>query len=132
MSYDAERSELEAVIEASGPVGVPVSYDAQRFDAVAPSIEMTILSGNAFQASYGAPGSNLVRYVGIVVFKIRTVGGAGSITARGYAETIKTAYINNTLATVKCGIPYLQNTLQEAPFYSLNVIVPFTRDAFEA
>jgi hypothetical protein len=131
MSFDAERSEIEARWIAAS-IGLTLGYDGQGYDAAVNTVRLSIQSGEARQVSFGSPGTNLVRYVGVAFFEIYTAGGAGSVAARGYAETIKTAFINQTLSTVKCGIPYILSSRDDPPFYRVVLAVPFTRDAYEA
>ena len=132
MTLNAAAIELEAIIKASGPVNVPIIYHGQRGTRVSPSIEMKIIHGRAQQMSLGDPGNNLVRYVGIAAFSIFTEGGKGDVEANGYADTIMTAYRNLTLATVRTQIPYPVARPDDGTFESMDVFVPFYRDAFEA
>ncbi len=124
--------ELEAIIIASPPAGVTVKFGDHRNSRTAPSTEMVILDAQNQQMSIGAPGSNLVRYVGVVPFSIFTAGGGGSVEANGYADTIMDLYRNQVLTTVHTKIPYPARREQDGIFFSMNVIVPYHRDAFEA
>lgn len=135
MSADALNTaakELEALILASGPAGVSVKFGDHRNSRTSPSIEMVIINGAAKQMSIGAPGSNLVRYVGIAIFSIFTDGGDGDVEANGYADTIMDVYRSQVLATVRTKIPYPVARPQDGKFFSMDVLVPYHRDAFEA
>ena len=132
MTLAAANKSLEGPILDSGPANVPVGLPDHEFDVVAPSIQMYIRDGVADIASLGAPASNLVRYTGVVIFTIFTEGGKGRAEAAGYAETIKTAYLNKQLGEVVTKAPYPQDREQDGNFYSMNVVVPFHRDTYEA
>lgn len=135
MSADALNTaakELEALIIAACPARVDVKFGDHKNSRTSPSIEMIIRNGQAKQMSIGAPGSNLIRYVGIVIFSIFTEGGKGDAEANGIADTIMDVYRNQDLTTVHTKIPYPVARKQDDKFFSMDVFVPYHRDAYEA
>lgn len=131
-ALNTTAKELEAIIIASGPVGVEVKFGDHRNSRTSPSVEMVIRNGRSQQKSIGAPGSNLVRYVGIAIFSIFTEGGKGDVESNDYVDTIMDIYRNQVLTTVHTKIPYPVARKQDGKFFSIDVFVPYHRDAFEA
>ena len=131
-ALNTAAKELEALIIVACPPMVSIKFGDHRNTRTSPSIEMVIRNGQAKQMSVGAPGSNLVRYVGIVIFSIFTEGGKGDAEANGIADTIMDVYRNQVLATVHTKIPYPVARKQEGKFFSMDVFVPYHRDAYEA
>ena len=132
MSLAIERQEIEEHFKTEWTDATPVGYDGEQFDRVNNSIRITINSGQAYQASFGSPSNNISRHVGIITLEVITEGGKGSATARGYADTIMDIFRNKNLGSVKTRIPYISARRDEAPFYIINVVVPFVRDDFNA
>lgn len=140
MSIDLERQQIEAKYKANAIAGVEFAYDGFPLELIdpatglsnVPAIDLHIISGEAQQASIGAPNSNITRNTGIAMFTIYTEGGQGSVEANGLANQIMDLYRNEKLGTVWCKIPYPTQPDAEEPYYKLNVVVPYQRDEFNA
>lgn len=140
MSFDLERQQIEAHYKANAIAGVEFAYDGFDLNLInpisnvsnLPAISLTILTGEAVQASIGVPDSNISRNAGIAIFQIYTEGGKGSVEANGLLDQIADMYRNEKLGTIRCKIPYPRNPDPEEPYYKLNVVVPYERDEFNA
>lgn len=148
MSYDAERAAIEGWFASQWGSLTPIGFDGHFFKPVANSVRLTIQSGDVRQASFGNPGSNKARHVGIVQVEIYVQGGQGSNQWRGYAETIQDIFLNKSLAAngteattsadvlVTFGrdgqLPYIASKLEEAPLYRVTVNAPFWREESKA
>ncbi len=136
MSLDDERKEIEGIYAASPIAGVAFGYAGHAFElqdaTVGPSIQLTIQSGDSFQAGLGSPGTNLTRTAGIAFFKIWTEGGNGIAEGNGHAETIMCLYRNKHPNNIKFGIPHLVPIENEEPHTIHLVSVPYRRDDFNA
>lgn len=142
MSYQTERQAIEAYIAANW-VATPIGYDRQEFTPVAPSIRLTIQSGEAFQRSFAKPGSNRVEHVGVLQINIFVDGGEGSQEFRGYVETLQGLLKNKKLASdgtdpatssdvfvvfsTRGQIPYLASVQDMPPFTMATLNAPFSR-----
>jgi len=111
-----------------------IGFDAHKFTPPVggESIELEIASGGAEQISFGDPGNNGERNVGLIIARIRVPGGQGSNRIREIADRFKGIFINAEIGSVKCRIPYVQTQIADAPFLGWSMAVPFTRDTFTA
>lgn len=138
MSLDAERAAIEGRFKQHWTAGSPpalrteVGWDGQTFEPpkTAASVQLTIIGGDSFNASMGSPGSNLVRYVGVLHLRIRVPGGKGSAAAKRLADLIRPIFTNwrsggLTFGTMDVGAPD-----DSTPFYTLPVRFAFERDEF--
>lgn len=134
MPIDTARQEIETHLRSRKPDGFSVGYDEHNFTATTNSLRIAMRDGEAFQASFGSPGSNIARTVGLAIITIYTEAGKGSSVARGHADTLRSAFINKNLGSVKCGIPYAQNAASEknTNLFALNLIIPYQQDTFDA
>jgi hypothetical protein len=132
MSFAAERATIESHFATAWGTRTPVGFDGHAFTAVKNSVRLTILDGEARQASIGAPGANVARYAGVVAIQIYTEGGKGTATSRVYEDHVSDAFRNKTVGAINFGIPYVSGSLEEPPFLVRTVMVPFTRDQFHA
>ena len=147
MSYETERQAIEGYFAAQWSA-TPVHYDAHSATIVAPCIRLTIQNGTANQLSFGAPGANKVRHVGLLQIEIYVDGGAGSTEWRGYAQSLETLLLNKklasdgTIATTSGAIvvdfgkgdlrPYIAGKSEQPPHLRVTMNAPFVRDEAKA
>jgi len=136
MSLEAARIAIENVYSCDPINGAAIGYDGHEFElqdaTIGPSIQLTIQSGEATQASLGSPSTNLARTAGVAFFKIWTEGGKGSRVGNETAQTIIDMYTNKRLDSVKTGIPYLVPVQNEEPHTVHLVSVPYVREDYNA
>lgn len=130
MGYSSERAAIETLLNSAWGGSTPIGYDGEAFKPVYNSIRLTILSGKARNASIGAPGSNLARYTGVVAIQVFTKGGEGTSASRDIEDRLSDIFRNKTLGGIRLGVPYVQTSLEEAPFLIRTMMVPFERDEF--
>ncbi|TBE67419.1 phage tail terminator-like protein [Rhizobium ruizarguesonis] len=134
MSLETERAAIEGrfatLWAASAYAALKVGYDGHKFKFVtdATSVRLRIADGSAEQISFGDPGNNLVRHVGVLFVQIATPGGVGTATVRAIEETIEGFFRNQTFNGVRCRIPYILGRDEEPPFLLSTVAIPFERD----
>ncbi|ASY62527.1 hypothetical protein SJ05684_c10700 [Sinorhizobium sojae CCBAU 05684] len=136
MTLETERSAIESRFAtqwaASAYSALKVGYDGQKFEFVAntTSVRMRIADGAAEQISFGSPGTNLIRNVGVILFQIATPGGVGTATLRPIEETIMGFFRNVTFGGVRCRVPYVIGREDEPPFLLSTIACPFERDEY--
>jgi len=133
MSYETERVIVQtAFVNAWGSL-TPVQYDDEDFTAPEDQVwcRVSILNGEAQNRSVGAPGSNVIRHVGVVAIQVHVPTGAGQVGFTTYAEAIEAAFRNRTIENVRFLVPYVSGAPQEmGAFTSRTMMCPFTRDEF--
>jgi len=137
MTLETERIAIEGRFKTawdSAYASMKVGYDGHKFEFVrdTSSVRLSILDGDAQQISFGSPGTNLVRHVGVIMIEIAAPGGAGSITIRPIADAAMTVFRNVTFGGVRCRIPYVMSRQEEPPFLIWSIACPFERDEFNA
>ena len=139
MSLEAERALIETHFLAEWQSLHPswgygqdgqIGFDGQTFRPPRdkPSIEVEIVPGEGTQISIGQPGANTARYAGVAIFRIRIPGGVGTADMRALADSVAEVMRNQTLGSIRTGIPYVQTRVSEPPFLGWSVAVPFQRD----
>lgn len=132
MSYETERNAINDRFKtawASAYPSMKVGYDGHKFEFETPSsVRMVIADGDAQQISFGSPGTNLVRHVGVIMIQIAVTGGAGTATIRPIVDAAMTVFRNVTFGGVRCRIPYVMDRKEEPPFLIWTIACPFERD----
>lgn len=99
------------------------------------SVRLSIMSGESFNKSMGDPGSNLIRYAGVIHIQIYTKGGVGSKAATDLAELIRPIFTNwsDDWRDGKLRVRTMRAwpAVETLPFYMLPVSFAFTRDEFQ-
>lgn len=158
MSYQLERSAIEAYFIAQWAAQTPLGMDGQAFATIDGNgnplfdrVRLSINSGAQLQGSTGRT-SNQIQCVGTLVATIYTEGGKGSAKWRGFAETIIGFLRNTTLSQSGAIItssadafvrfsppsinggeqqhPYISASFPNAPFHVTNITAPFVRYDF--
>lgn len=138
MSFASERSAIETRFHTEWLTGspaalrTPVGFDGHAFEPPTDeaSVRLTILNGQGFNQSMGDPGSNIVRYAGVVMIQVFTPGGQGSSAARALVDLIEPIFTNWRSGNLLFRSMSLGSPDQSAPFYMVPVSFPFQRDSF--
>ena len=149
MTFQLERSAIEAYFIAGWNEATPIIQDGHGGEPTNNSVRLTISSGRALQASIGRI-ANRIDHIGMITVTIYTAGGKGSAAWRGYAETVMGLFFEKTIddagalitATADAFVrfsppqlgnnahPYIAASFADAPFYITNVIAPFARYSY--
>lgn len=133
MSLETERAAIEGRFKTAWDSAYPswkVGYDDHGFEFTANSARVTIHDGEAQQISFGNPGTNLVRHVGVIMIEIAVAGGKGSAGIRSIADAAMTVFRNQTFGGVRCRIPYPAGKRSEPPLLIWTLACPFERDEY--
>ena len=136
MSYADVRATIEQRFHDQWLTGspaalrTPVGWDGQAFEPPTgeSSVRLSIREGEAFNASMGSPGSNIVRYPGVVMIQIFTPGGQGSKAARELADLIRPIFTNWRSGSILFRTMSVLPPVEDPPFYMLPVSFAFQRD----
>lgn len=121
------------------PVTVEVWFDnakktfpgnLERPPSGAPWIRFTVRPGEAAQKTFGAPGNNRHRKVGICIAQIFTPSGSGSGLADYIARKIEVAFTSVTVSGVRFRTPTPGEGRRVGEEWQLNVTIPFIADRF--
>jgi len=141
MSYDQERAAIEAYFNSNWSA-TPVGFDDHLFTPVADSVRLKIQDGVVLQGTIGG-AQNRIDHVGVLQIQIFVAGGKGSVSWRGYVETITQLFHGVIIDTSGVLItdpanafikfapegqyPYIGGNQMEPPFEIITVNAPFVR-----
>ena len=86
MGYQSEFETLAGVFEAGWNGATPIAWGNLDFTPVtplAPWVRFSVLPGEAFHATAGAPGANIVRHPGLITVQVFVPLNSGSVEALG-------------------------------------------------
>lgn len=138
MSYASERAAIEGRFQTLWVTGspssarTPVGYDGHPFTPTNGSVRLTIRNGGAEQMSFGAPGTNIARHVGVIFLEFYTEGGKGSAASRALEDAAEAIFISQVFGGVRCRVPYISGESEEQPFLVRTMAIPYERDEFNA
>lgn len=144
MSYETERKVLSNHLHTQSFFDLsPFGLDGDDVSLEAGAGFMTILNGQAAQASIGAPNNNLHDYPGVLSITVFTASGDGSSEGRSKADTIINALtglkLDETGATPSASstmvidfarnglAPYIASARPEGGLHRTVVNAPFIR-----
>jgi hypothetical protein len=144
VSYDIERKAITNFINSQSYFGLsPFGLDGAPVVLTDDSGFMTILNGQALQASLGSPGANRHDYVGVLSITVLTPGNTGASGATGFIDTIIAAFTGRKLdedgnapsagstVIIDFGrdglVPHVSSKRQEAPYLRTVINAPFVR-----
>lgn len=144
MSYDIERIVLTNKADSESYFGLsPFGLDGGPVDLVEDSGFMTILNGQAVQASSGVPGANFHDYPGVLAITILTKGERGAGGATAFIDTVIDVFTglkldedgaapdNSSTVVIDFGrdgfVPYVLSKKQEATYLRTVINAPFVR-----
>lgn len=136
MSFETERIAIETRFQTQWLTGspaalrTPVGMPGHVFTPPEgeSSVKLSILNGAGFNMSMGDPGSNLVRYAGLLTINILTPGGLGTKAARDLADLIQPIFTNWRSGTLLFRTMNTGPADETQPFYMLPVSFAFERD----
>lgn len=131
MTFEAQRAAIEQRFKAAW-TATPVAWPNVAFtppDPPAPWVRLHIQDAMADQVSLGP--TSLDRYSGVVYIMIFVVLGQGLAEARRLADLAAPIFRKQIFDGVTCAVPYLRDIGPDAPFYHVNLLVPFLYDAVE-
>lgn len=138
MSFDAARATIETRFRDQWLVGspaalrTPVGWDGHAFEPRRgdASVRLSIRDGEGFPKSAGAPGSNVVRRVGVVFVEVFTPGGEGSKVARDLIDHIRPIFEHWRDGNLLFRTMAVAGPIEDPPFYKLTATFPFELDTF--
>ena len=114
----------------------PVGWDGQPFEPPtdANSVRLSILDGSGTNASMGSPGSNLVRYAGVVHLQLFVPAGREgldpSVQMRSLIRDIVPIFTNWKSGGLLFRTMNIGTRQEDQPFLIQAVTFPFQRDEF--
>ncbi len=137
MSYAQERIDIETRLGTNWAT-TPIAWDNGKY-VPTPNvswIRCTILSGDVEALEFGRATAK--EYTGIIDISVFTPKAKGSVTARGYVDTLTTLFSMQEFGSVDCGCADVRNLGgNESSFvgkkesqnnwYVMNISIPFSR-----
>ena len=133
MTMQLARQYFEAHLASGLPAGLNVTHAGFSGAINTPEVLVTFPAVQSFQASFGSPDTNMVRNVTVVFLELYVDGGAGTVEAYGFADSLMDLFRNERLSDgYRCGIPYIQGARTDEPYFILNIAIPYIWDDFNA
>ena len=137
MSLETEQTLIEQYLMDSWVIGSSPRTKIQWEDIdVKPGdgeswLQVNILNGEEAQRSVGAPGTNIVRGVGVLAVRVNVPPGQGSKPFRALADILMGLFRNRELENIRFMVPYVSGGFRTVGQYSVwTIMCPFTRDEF--
>lgn len=133
MGYKGEFETLAGVFEAGWNGATPIAWGNLDFTPVtplAPWVRFSVLPGEAFHATAGAPGANIVRHPGLITVQVFVPLNSGSVEALGLADDVAEIFRGYSSVGIRCGAPWITHVggAGDDGWYQVNVNIPFVRD----
>lgn len=125
MTYAAEKSTIETFFEQNWSGTVVVFDNVQAPTDIDEWVRLTILNGDAYQASMG--DNPAFRYPGVVIVQIRTRRNIGSGRAVALADAVDALFKLLVLGNIRFKVPRLDRGPIDEEWYINNVSVDFYR-----
>jgi hypothetical protein len=133
---DAILTRFKAQMDSLRPT-LKIAWENMPFDPqhdFSPSTDVawariSVIGGEAFQASLGGGAAVLWRHPGLVAVQIFTPADGGANTALAIADDVATALRGVTTSGVVLKAASIQPVGRDGAFYQVNVTVPFRFDA---
>lgn len=125
MSYEIEKSTIETYFQTHW-TETPVVFDnVQAPDGLSEWVRLTIVNGDAYQASMGDNPS--FRYTGVVLVQIRTKRNIGAGRALRLADQVDNLFRLLVLSNIRFKVPRLDRGPIDEEWFINNVSVDFYR-----
>lgn len=125
MSYAAEKSTIESYFENNW-TETPVVFDNVKApEALSEWVRLSIVNGDAYQASMG--DNPVFRHIGVVIVQIRTRRNIGSGRALRLADQIDSLFRLLVLDNIRFKVPRLDRGPIDEEWFINNVSVDFYR-----
>lgn len=131
MSYADARDATCGRFEALWAGRTPVAWPNRGF--IPPTagewVRLTILDGEARQASIGNPGANLHRHSGVIAVQVFAQIDSGTRAARDLADHAAAIFRNQRFGDIRCGVPSVREVGPDDVWFQVSMSCPFERDA---
>lgn len=124
MSYLVEKSSIETFFQDNW-TETPIFFENTIESRLEEWVRLTILNGDAYQASMGDDPA--FRYPGVVIVQIRIRKDLGSGRAVDLADIISEMFTNLVLGAIRFKVPRLDRGPIDQEWFILNVSVDFYR-----
>ena len=126
MSLEQERIDIESRLNTNWTT-TPIAWDNVPYTPAPGTdwIRCTILPGDVNALEFGRSPEK--EYSGIIDIGIFVPRGTGSVTARGYADTLSALFDLVEFGTIDCSEAFVQNVGIEEDWYQLSVTITYTR-----
>lgn len=133
MGYQGEFETLAGAFETGWNKATPVAWSNLDFSppsALSSWVRFSVLPGEAFHATAGAPGKNIIRHPGLIVVQVFVPFNSGSITAYDLADDVAGIFRNYHSGGIRCSAPWVTPVSPSAGegWFQVNVNIPFVRD----
>lgn len=129
MSYEAEFISITDYFNTQWASATPIAWPNVRFDPDehVEFVRVTILNGDAFQASMGND-VNDYRHLGIVVVQIFVEPNSGAKRARSLVDSVCSIFRSKYIDDLRFRTPDVNTIGIREGRYQVNVNCPFYRD----
>ncbi|MEM7444292.1 MAG: phage tail terminator-like protein [Pseudomonadota bacterium] len=130
MSYADARDAICGRFDARWAGRTPVAWPNHGFavPSGAPWVRLTIVDGEARQASLGSPGANLHRHTGVIMVQVFVPIDSGTRTARELADEAAEIFRHQRFDAIRCDVPSVREIGPDDVWFQVNMSCPFRRD----
>jgi len=130
MSYADARDAICGRFDAHWAGRTPVTWPNHGFavPSATPWVRLTIVDGEARQASMGNPGANLHRHAGVIMVQVFVSIDSGTRTARELADQAAEIFRNQRFDDIRCDVPSVREIGPDDVWFQVNMSCPFRRD----
>lgn len=125
MSYEAEKSTIETYFQSNWTATPIVFENVKAPDGANEWVRLTIVNGDAFQASMG--DNPAFRHIGVVIVQIRTRRNIGSGRAIRLADMVDGLFRLLVLNNIRFKVPRLDRGPIDEEWFINNVSIEFYR-----
>ena len=137
MSYEDQDNAIRGRFETQYAMGTnhPVAFANAKFEnkpTASPWMQLWIQDAGANQASFGDPGNNFYRHVGLVTVMIFTPlnqGDAEALQLGDEVTAIFRGWQDPTTRVLFRLAPYVRRVGSDGKWYQVNALMPFERDS---
>lgn len=133
--FSDERQAIEERFNTNWGTTSPVKWENVEF--VQPQntawVALRIMSGEGKQVTLQGPTDGMNRWQGSIVIEVNAPGASGTEAAKTLADTAagifrRQNFSQGSSGLIRCRIPWIDQVgVNEAGWYQLNVICPYTR-----
>ena len=124
MSYTQEKQDIEDFFRANWS-HTPIAFENGEMDSDGEWVRLTIVNGDAFQASMG--DNPAFRYPGVVYVHIRTRKDIGSGRAIQLADYVDNLFKNLVLTNLRFKVPQIRRNPSTNEWFQIVVSTEFYR-----
>lgn len=133
MTWEAQHNAIRDRFNTQWGATTPVKWPNVKFTPPdgSPWVRLNVADADARQASFGDPGNNVHRHIGLVTVMIFTPLGQGDEEALELADqaaAIFRGWEDGTVGVRFRNPPYVRQIGEEKSWYHVNLLCPFERD----